>query len=134
MSRGKREIGREILDGIREVKRGDHGRVTVYFSLDRDLYEQAKEEAGRRGTSVAELIRTSLAEALEPRREAKPWMRYAGMLDSGDPDASSTIDEVVYGSEEVTEAMNQVIERLGEPGPEPLPSEAARRVLDRTEW
>jgi hypothetical protein len=99
MSKGKREIGREILDGIREVKHGGRESVTVHLSLERDLYEQAKEEAGRRGTSIGELIRSSLAEALEPRREAKPWMRYAGMLDSGDPDASSTIDEVVYGRE-----------------------------------
>lgn len=75
MSKGEREIGREILDGIREIQRGDHGHVTVHFSLDRDLYEQAKEEAGRRGRS-----------------------------------------------------------RLGEPGPEPFSSTAARRVLERTEW
>ncbi len=27
MSRMKREIGLEILDGIREIKRGEHGRV-----------------------------------------------------------------------------------------------------------
>lgn len=25
----KRDIGREILKGIREIKRGDHGRVTT---------------------------------------------------------------------------------------------------------
>ena len=28
MARAKRNIGREILDGIRELKRGEHGRVT----------------------------------------------------------------------------------------------------------
>ena len=27
MARTKREIGLEILDGIREIKRGEHGRV-----------------------------------------------------------------------------------------------------------
>lgn len=27
MSRGKRQIGLEILEGIREIKRGEHGRV-----------------------------------------------------------------------------------------------------------
>jgi post-segregation antitoxin (ccd killing protein) len=132
MSKPEREVSREILDGIREIQRGDHGRVTVHISLDRDLYEQAKAEAGRGGISVAELIRSSLAEALESRREARPWMRYAGILDSGDPDSSSTVDEVVYGSE-ITEAMNQVIERLDEPGPEPFSSAAARRVLERNE-
>ena len=133
MSEGEREVGREILDGIREIGRSDHGRVTVHVSLDRDLYEQAEAEAGRRGISVAELIRSSLAEAVEPRREARPWMRYAGAFDSGDPDSSSTIDDVVYGSREVTEAMNQVIERLDESEPEPFSSAAARRVLKRTE-
>ena len=132
MSEGEREVSREILDGIREIQRGDHGRVAVHLSLDRDLYEQAKEEATRRGISAAELIRSSLAEALESRREARPWMRHAGAFDSGDPDSSSTVDEVVYGSE-ITEAMNQVIERLDEPGPEPFSSAAARRVLERNE-
>ena len=28
MAAAKRNIGREILDGIRELKRGEHGRVT----------------------------------------------------------------------------------------------------------
>ena len=28
MSKSKRSIGIEILDGIREIKRGEHGRVT----------------------------------------------------------------------------------------------------------
>ena len=27
MARGKRNIGMEILEGIREIKRGEHGRV-----------------------------------------------------------------------------------------------------------
>ena len=27
MAKGKRNIGMEILDGIREIKRGEHGRV-----------------------------------------------------------------------------------------------------------
>ncbi len=28
MAKRKRDIGQEILDGIREIKRGEHGRVT----------------------------------------------------------------------------------------------------------
>ena len=28
MAQTKRSIGQEILDGIRQIKRGDHGRVT----------------------------------------------------------------------------------------------------------
>jgi hypothetical protein len=74
--------------------------VRTQISLEPDTYEQAKDEARRRGISFAELVRESLAETLKPRSEDKPWMRYAGVLDSGDPDSSSTIDEVVYGREQ----------------------------------
>jgi putative transcriptional regulator len=28
MAKAKRNLGREILEGLREIKRGDHGRVT----------------------------------------------------------------------------------------------------------
>lgn len=35
---------------------------------------------------------------------------------------------------EVTEAMNRVVERLGEPAPEPFRVALARRVFERTEW
>lgn len=28
MAKSKRNVGREILEGIREIKRGEHGRVT----------------------------------------------------------------------------------------------------------
>ena len=39
-----------------------------------------------------------------------------------------------HSPEEVTEAMNQVLERLGEPGPDPFLAAATRQVLERTEW
>ena len=29
MNQNKRDIGKEILDGLREIKRGNHGRVTT---------------------------------------------------------------------------------------------------------
>ena len=74
--------------------------VRTQISLDPGTYEQAKNEARRRGISFAELVRKSLAETLKPRPEDKPWMRYAGVFDSGDPASSSTIDEVVYGREQ----------------------------------
>ena len=31
---------------------------------------------------------------------AKPWMKYAGMVKSGDPMASQTIDELLYDPDE----------------------------------
>ena len=74
--------------------------VRTQISLDAGTYEQAKDEARRRGISFAELVRKSLADTLKPRRGDKPWMRYAGVFDSGDPESSSTIDEVVYGREQ----------------------------------
>ncbi|MGQ0544345.1 MAG: hypothetical protein ACT4P3_03310 [Betaproteobacteria bacterium] len=31
------------------------------------------------------------------RLERKPWMRYAGMVDSSDPQSSRKVDDEVYG-------------------------------------
>ena len=67
-----------------------------HLSLTEEEYEAAKREAKRLGISLAELLRRSLRTML-PVDEAKPWMQYAGMIDSGDPMASQRIDEVVYG-------------------------------------
>ena len=39
-----------------------------------------------------------------------------------------------HAPEEVTEAMDRVMESLGEYRPEPFSDEAARRVLEDTEW
>ncbi len=36
--------------------------------------------------------------------------------------------------EEVTEAMNRVVDKLGESGPDPFLTRAAHRVFERTEW
>jgi hypothetical protein len=35
-----------------------------------------------------------------PADESKPWMKYAGMIETGDPTASQTIDDVVYGQKD----------------------------------
>ena len=39
-----------------------------------------------------------------------------------------------HAPERVTEAMNRVMEELGEYHPEPHLGEAARRILEETEW
>jgi hypothetical protein len=70
--------------------------IRTQVSLDAQLYEEAKAEAKRRGISFAELCRRALARAIRQRGGEKPWMRFAGALQSGDPDASRTVDEVVY--------------------------------------
>ena len=62
-------------------------------------YDAAKHEAKSLGISLAELLRRSLRNML-PADESQPWMRYAGMVETGDPDSSKTIDEVVYGQKD----------------------------------
>jgi len=71
--------------------------IRTQVSLDAQLYKEAKAEARRRGISFAELCRRALARTIRPRGGGdKPWMRFAGALQSGDPEASRTVDEVVY--------------------------------------
>ena len=70
--------------------------IRTQISLSEEEYEAAKREARRLGISLAELFRRSLRNML-PADESKPWMRYAGMVESGDPISSRRIDEIVYG-------------------------------------
>jgi hypothetical protein len=69
--------------------------IRTQISLSPKEYAAAKREAARLGISFAELLRRSLRTML-PVDESKPWMRYAGMVESGDPRSSQRIDEVVY--------------------------------------
>jgi len=70
--------------------------VRTQISLSQEEYSAAKREAERLGISLAELLRRSLR-TIVPVNDAKPWMRYAGMVETGDPASSQNIDEVVYG-------------------------------------
>ena len=70
--------------------------VRTQISLSADEYKAAKHEAARQGISLAEFLRRSLRSVL-PVNDAAPWMRYAGMVESGDPESSWHIDDVVYG-------------------------------------
>jgi hypothetical protein len=70
--------------------------IRTQISLSEEEYKAAKEEAQRIGISLAELFRRSLRTML-PVDEDKPWMRYAGMVETGDPQSSRHIDEIVYG-------------------------------------
>lgn len=70
--------------------------IRTQISLSEAEYEAAKREAARLGISLAELLRRSLREIL-PVDDTKPWMRYAGMIESGDAQSSRRIDEIVYG-------------------------------------
>ena len=71
--------------------------IRTQISLSETEYGSAKREARKLGISLAELLRRSLRGIL-PADASKPWMRYAGMLETGDPSSSQRIDEVVYGS------------------------------------
>jgi hypothetical protein len=70
--------------------------IRTQISLSELEYQAAKREAARLGISLAELLRRSLR-AIISVDESKPWMQYAGMVESGDPAASRHIDDVVYG-------------------------------------
>lgn len=70
--------------------------IRTQISLSEKEYAAAKREAQRLGVSLAELLRRSLRTVI-PADASKPWMRYAGMVESGDPRSSQTIDEIVYG-------------------------------------
>ncbi len=73
--------------------------IRTQVSLGEAEYLAAKREAKRLGISLAELLRRSLRSLL-PVEGAKPWMRYAGMVESGDPRSSLRIDEVIYGQKD----------------------------------
>ena len=73
--------------------------IRTQISLSEEEYEAAKIEAQRLGISFAELVRRSVRTMLSVD-EKKPWMRYAGMIESGDSKSSQHIDEIVYGQKD----------------------------------
>ncbi len=73
--------------------------IRTQISLSSREYHSAKREAVRLGISLAELLRRSLRTML-PSDDSKPWMRYAGMIETRDPKASQKIDDVVYGQKD----------------------------------
>ena len=71
--------------------------IRTQVSLERDMYEEAKREAGRQGISFAELVRRALARVLPVSETLAPWMCHAGTVAEGDREASTSVDRVVYG-------------------------------------
>lgn len=70
--------------------------IRTQVSLDAAEYKLAKKEAKALGISVAEFIRRAVRQNL-PVSADQPWMRYMGFVESGDPNSSQNIDELVYG-------------------------------------
>jgi hypothetical protein len=73
--------------------------IRTQISLTEEEYEAAKAEAERLGISLAEMLRRSLRTML-PVDGSKPWMRFAGLIESGDSSSSQNIDEIVYGQKD----------------------------------
>ena len=70
--------------------------IRTQISLDEHEYSLAKKEAKTLGISVAEFVRRAIRRMLPADADA-PWMRYAGLVESGNARSSRSIDEVVYG-------------------------------------
>lgn len=73
--------------------------IRTQISLDEREYSLVKKEAATLGISVAELVRRAVRQALPVNDEA-PWMRFAGFVETGDPQSSESIDEIVYGAKD----------------------------------
>jgi len=73
--------------------------IRTQVSLDQQEYEAARSEAAALGISVAEFVRRAIRDKL-PTDSKNPWMRYAGMVETGDADSSLTVDDLVYGSKD----------------------------------
>jgi hypothetical protein len=72
--------------------------IRTQISVDKALYERAKEVARRHDISLAELVRRGLAELVAREPSDRPWMVYAGAFDGEEGD-SAMVDAVVYGRE-----------------------------------
>jgi hypothetical protein len=73
--------------------------IRTQISLDKREYDLAKKEARSMGVSVAEFVRRAVRQSL-PATGNGPWMRFAGLVETGDPHSSRTIDEIVYGQKD----------------------------------
>jgi hypothetical protein len=71
--------------------------IRTQVSLDEHEYDLAKREAAHQGISVAEFVRRAIRRMLPAEGDA-PWMRFAGLVESGDRRSSQSVDEVVYGT------------------------------------
>ncbi len=73
--------------------------IRTLVTLEETEYKMAKKEAKALGISVAEFVRRAIRQNL-PAAGDKPWMRYAGMVESGDPNSSQSVDDFVYGAKD----------------------------------
>lgn len=77
--------------------------IRIQISLAAGEHDRAKREAKERGISLTEFVRRAVRDAVStdaPDPAAKPWMEFAGLVESGDPRSSQTVDEIVHGQED----------------------------------
>lgn len=85
MASRKRDIGLEILEGIREIKRGEHGRVTTVPSVS-----SVREKTGLSQSDFARLLGVSvrtLQEWEQGRRSPSGAARTLLMIAAKNPHA-----------------------------------------------
>ena len=73
--------------------------IRTRISLNQDEYDLARAQSAALGISIAEFIRRALRERLAISGRGA-WMKYAGVVATGDPDSSRSINEIVYGSKD----------------------------------
>jgi hypothetical protein len=71
--------------------------IRTRVSLNPAVYAAAKRQAAAEGISVAAFIRQAICDKL-PADDDQPWMQYAGMVATSDPNSSLSIDARVYGT------------------------------------
>ena len=94
-----RKANRMIKPTFRDgwTSTGSASMIRTQIRIERADYEAAQEEARRLGISVAEFVRRAVRDKLEVDL-SRPWMRFAGLVESGDPEPGSSVDDTVYGS------------------------------------
>jgi hypothetical protein len=70
--------------------------IRMRIQFDEAEYALARKEARALGISMAEFVRRAVCDKLRVADEAS-WMRYAGLVESGDSRSGKSVDDVVYG-------------------------------------
>ena len=89
MAKTKRDIGSEILDGLREIKRGQHGRVTKVPAV-----ADVRQRSGLSQSQFARLLGVSvrtLQEWEQGRRAPSGAARTLILLAAKDPQALADV-------------------------------------------
>ena len=88
MAKTKRNIGQEILDGIRQIKRGQHGRITNVPSVS-----SVREKTGLSQLKFATLLGVSVRtlQEWEQGRRAPSWRGQDPLADCGEESARGAL-------------------------------------------